>query len=65
MKTTKQQKHKNMETKTKKYNYFYYGTPIFKANFVKEVPDNWEDEVINGAYSWGGYDAVEIEEDEY
>ena len=52
-------------TKTKKYNYFYYGTPIFKANFVKEVPDNWEDEVIDGTYSWGGYDAVEIEEDEY
>ena len=55
-----------METeKTKKYNFFYYGRSIPKANFLKSVPENWEDEVDTyGTYSWGGYEAVEIDEDE-
>ena len=51
-------------TKTKKYNYFYYGRPIPRANFIKSVPDNWENEVDEYAsYSWGGYQAVERDED--
>ena len=55
-----------METKkTKKYKFFYYGRPIYEANFVKEVPENWEEEVNTyGTYSYGGYDAIEINEDE-
>ncbi len=54
-----------METqKTKKYNYFYYGMPITRSEFLKEVPEKWEDWVINGYFSWGGYDAEEINEDE-
>lgn len=60
------QKQKIMKTqKTKKYNYFYYGRAISRANFLKAVPENWEDEVNEyGIYSWGGYEAVEIDEDE-
>ena len=57
-----------METKktkkTKKYNYFYYGIPIPKANFLKSVPENWQEEVDEyGTYSWGGYRAVERDEE--
>ena len=52
--------------KTKKYNFFYYGRSIPRANFLKSVPENWEDEVIDGVYSWGGYNALEIDiDDEY
>lgn len=46
----------------KKYNYFYNGQPIPKDQFLTAVPENWEDEVENGEYSWGYYRAVEIEE---
>ena len=48
--------------KTKKYNYFYYVWRIPRAEFLKAVPDNWEEEVINGIYRWGGYRAVDIDE---
>lgn len=49
--------------KTKRYNYFYYGRSIPRANFEKAVPENWEDEVNEyGCYSWGGYEAIEIDE---
>lgn len=41
------------------YNYFYYGQAIQKQQFIKEVPENWEEEVKDGEYSWGGYRAVE------
>ena len=50
--------------KTKKYNFFYYGISVPKAIFLKAVPENWEDEIINGTYSWGGYGALEIDEEE-
>lgn len=50
--------------KTKKYNYFYYGMPISKVNFLKSVPEKWEDWVVDGTFSWGGYEAIEIDEDE-
>ena len=49
-------------TKTKKFNYFYYGMPIQKSEFLKAVPENWQDEVVNGSFSWGGYRAVNIDE---
>ena len=57
-----------METKktkkTKKYKYLYYGTPIPKANFLKSVPENWQEEVDEyGCYSYGGYQAVERDEE--
>jgi hypothetical protein len=45
----------------KKYNYFYDGRPIQKEQFVKGVPETWENDIINGEYSWGYYRAVEIE----
>ena len=49
----------------KKYNYFYYGMPITRSDFLKAVPENWEEEVDEyGTYSWGGYRAVERDEDE-
>ena len=50
--------------KTKKFNYFYYGMPITRANFIKAVPENWEEEVDDGIFSWGGYKAVEIDGEE-
>ena len=56
MKTTK-------TTKTTKYRYSYYGRHIFKDLFEKAVPENWEDEVIDGKYFWCGYKAVEINQD--
>ena len=40
------------------YNYFYYGQAITKAEFLKHVPENWESEVKNGEYSYGGYRAI-------
>ena len=46
---------------SKKYNYAYYHTPISKNDFLRNVPENWEEEVVNGAYSWGGYNANEID----
>jgi hypothetical protein len=49
-------------TKMKKYNYFYDGQQIPKAQFLQAVPENWENEVIDGEYYWGYYRAIEIEE---
>lgn len=52
-----------MKTTEKEYNYFYYGTPIFKAQFIANVPENWESEINEyGEYSYGGYRAIEVEE---
>jgi hypothetical protein len=49
---------------TKKYNYFYYGRAISRVNFIKAVPENWQDKVDEyGTYSWGGYRAVERDEE--
>lgn len=46
----------------KTYNYFYYGRPISKDNFLKEVPEDWEEKVnALGHFSFGGYDAFERE----
>ena len=56
METTKNTKN------TKKYIFFYYGMPIQKGIFLKSVPENWQDEVVNGTFSWGGYRAVNIDE---
>jgi hypothetical protein len=51
--------------KTTKYNYFYYGMPITSAEFEKAVPSSWQDEVDEyGTYSYGGYRAVERDDDE-
>ena len=47
----------------KTYNYFYNGQPIPKSQFLS-VPENWEEEVENGEYSWGYYRATEIENDD-
>lgn len=46
----------------KKYNYFYNGTPITKAQFLTAVPNNWESEVVDCEYSWGYYRAIAIEQ---
>ena len=54
---------KTKNTNTKRYNFFYYGMPIPKTEFLKAVPDNWKDEVDEyGTYSYGGYRAVNIDE---
>ena len=49
-------------TKTTRYNYFYYVWRIPKSEFLKSVPENWQEEVVNGIYRWGGYRAVDIDE---
>ncbi len=41
-----------------KANYFYYGTPITKAEFEKNVPVNWKEEIDFFEYSYGGYKAI-------
>lgn len=43
----------------KTYNYFYNGVAISKAQFVSNVPENWEKEIENGEYSYGYYRAIE------
>lgn len=48
----------------KKYNYYYDKTPIKKSRFEESVPENWEQDVINGEYSYGYYRAIEVEDDE-
>jgi hypothetical protein len=47
----------------KKYNFFYDGRAITSKQFEASVPENWQDEVDNGEYSWGYYRASEIEEE--
>lgn len=48
-----------------KYNYFYDGTAITKAQFEEAVPENWENEIDEcGTYSYGYYRATEIEVEE-
>ena len=42
-----------------KYNYFYDGQAITKSQFLKAVPDNWEDDIKDGEYNWGSYRAIE------
>ena len=49
----------------KKYNYFYDGQAIPRSRFLKNVPENWEEDVDEyGEYSWGYYRAIKMEEDE-
>ena len=48
----------------KRYNYYYNGTPITKAQFLQSVPKDWEDEVKNGEYSYGYYRAIEVENED-
>jgi hypothetical protein len=43
----------------KTYSYYYNGQSITKSQFLQSVPDNWENEVIDGEYSSGYYRAVE------
>ncbi|MGI6033998.1 MAG: hypothetical protein ACOX69_11315 [Coriobacteriales bacterium] len=57
--TTKTTNTKNTKI-MKKYNYFYYVWRIPRAEFLKAVPENWQEEVVNGKYRWCGYKAVEI-----
>ena len=44
--------------KTKQYNYTYSGTAITRKEFEKNVPTNWENELVNDEYHYGGYRAV-------
>ena len=46
----------------KKYNFFYNGRAITKAQFISNVPENWEKEVDEfGCYSYGNYNVNEID----
>ena len=47
----------------KKYNYFYDRQPITMCQFLKHVPEDWENDVQNGYYSYGYYHANELEPD--
>ena len=44
----------------KRYNYFYNGIAISKAQFLSNVPEGWENDVENGEYSHGYYRAIKI-----
>jgi hypothetical protein len=41
------------------YNYFYGKQSITKKQFESVVPNGWENEVVNGEYSYGYYKAIE------
>jgi len=44
-----------------KYNYFYDGMAITKAEFLRYVPTDWEDHVDPlGEFSYGHYRAVQL-----
>jgi hypothetical protein len=43
----------------KAYNFTYYGQPITRKEFESNVPENWESQVKNHEFSWGGYRASE------
>jgi hypothetical protein len=45
------------EIEIMKANYFYYGQAITKKEFLKNVPENWESEIIDFEYNWGGWKA--------
>lgn len=47
----------------RKYNYYYNGQPLSKENFLENVPENWEEDLDEyGGYSWGYYEAIQIDE---
>ena len=43
----------------KKYNYYFYGTPITKALFEVEVPSDWKENIVDAEYTYGGFRAIE------
>lgn len=45
----------------KKFAYYYDKMPISKLRFLMNVPDNWQDDLKEGNYSYGYYRAIEIE----
>lgn len=59
-------KNKRKQLKTmKRFNYFCADVAVTKAQFEKNVPDNWEDELDEqGCYSYGYYKAIEIDNKE-
>jgi len=48
----------------RKYNYFYNERPIPFNNFIKNVPKDWEKEIVDGEYSYGYYRASELDAEE-
>lgn len=46
----------------KKYNFFFNGTPITRAQFESVLyKKNWEKLVVNGEFTWGYYRATLID----
>ena len=45
----------------KKFSYYYDKMPISKSQFLDNVPENWEEYLENGTYSYGYYRANEID----
>jgi len=43
----------------KTYNYYFYGRPITKAVFEIGVPSDWEENIIDAGYTYGGFRAIE------
>jgi len=49
----------------KNYNFTYYGTTIQRSKFEDNVPKDWESEYDSlKGYSWGGYDANKVDNNE-
>lgn len=59
MKVTQLKMKSQFSNNMKTYNYFYYGQAIPKSQFVANVPESWENDVVNGEFSFGGYRAIE------
>jgi hypothetical protein len=52
---------KNNKMTHTNFNYYYGSQPITRANFLANVPENWESELnAYGEYSYGYYKAVEV-----
>jgi hypothetical protein len=43
----------------KAYNFTYYGQAITIQQFESNVPKDWESQMQNYEFSWGGYKASE------
>jgi|688.fasta_scaffold2027973_2 hypothetical protein len=43
----------------KTFNYYYGNQAITKSQFESNVPDNWQEQIVNFEFSWGYYKAVE------
>lgn len=49
----------------KRFNYFHERRPITRKEFLLNVPDDWEENLVDDEYHYGYYKAVMIEDLDY